>query len=162
MLFRSRGANDYKANLAYQQYLAQAPLNAANAQQGLYGTATGGQGNALNNLTQLSGQQYGFWGGLAGSAMQGAGLGAGLAACWIAEALYGVNAPETHLLRSWLNGEFSEQWYGRAVMNLYRKVGQQVARAIRKVSALGWIFRPMFELALSKACRDRKVNREAL
>lgn len=78
-LSAQRAANDYTKNLAWQQYLAQAPLSAASAESSLFNTATGGQGNALNNLTNLSGQQYGFWGGLAGSAMQGAGTGLGLA-----------------------------------------------------------------------------------
>jgi len=79
-LTAQRSAADYKSNLAWQQYLAQQPLQAAGAEGGAYSTATSGQGNALSNLTSLSGQQYGFWGGLAGSAMQGAGVGAGLAA----------------------------------------------------------------------------------
>lgn len=79
-LTAQRSANDYKSNLAWQQYLAQQPLSAAGAEGGAYSTATGGQGNALSQLTNLSGQQYGFWGGLAGSALGGAGVGAGLAA----------------------------------------------------------------------------------
>jgi len=80
-LSAQRAASDYKSNLAWQQYLAQAPLAAAGAESPLYSTATGGQGNALNNLTNLSGQQYGFWGGMIDSALMGAGTGAGLAAC---------------------------------------------------------------------------------
>jgi len=78
-LTAQRSANDYKSNLAWQQYLAGMPLQAAGAEAPAYSTATSGQGNALNNLTSLSGQQYGFWGGLAGSALGGAGLGAGIA-----------------------------------------------------------------------------------
>jgi hypothetical protein len=87
-LSAQRAASDYKSNLAYQQYLAGAPLNAAGAEASLYGTATGGQGNALNNLTSLSGQQYGFYGGMIDSALAGAGTGAGLAACPVEGSLF--------------------------------------------------------------------------
>lgn len=146
-LSAERAAGDYKSNLAYQQYLAQAPLNAAAANQGMYSTATGGQGNALNNLTQLSGQQYGFWGGLAGAAMQGAGTGAGLAAaCWIAMALWGDFAPKTLRLRRWLNEIYSQTFPGNAVMWLYRRVGQSVARQVRKRAWVGNLLRPLFEM----------------
>lgn len=160
-LTAGRAADDYKGNLAYQQYLAGAPLAAGQLEGGAYGTATGGQGNALTQLTNLSGQQYGFWGGLAGSAMQGAGAGFAHT-CWIAEALYGVTDPRTHLLRSWLNDEFQKTWFGRQVMKLYRRFGERVARGIRRFKPLGWIFRPFFELALMKAYRDRRpLSKEA-
>ena len=76
-LTAQRAANDYKSNLQYQQYLAQAPLQAANAEQGIYSTATGGQGNALNNLTALSGQQYNMYGQMIGGAASGIGAGLG-------------------------------------------------------------------------------------
>ena len=76
-LTAQRAATDYKSNLQYQQYLAQAPLQAANAEQGIYSTATGGQGNALNNLTALSGQQYNMYGQMIGGAASGIGAGLG-------------------------------------------------------------------------------------
>jgi hypothetical protein len=74
-LSAARAANDYKSNLQWQQYLAQAPLAAAQLSGQQYGTATAGQGNALNNLTQLSGQQYGLWGQLGSSALSGLSTG---------------------------------------------------------------------------------------
>lgn len=160
-LSAQRAASDYKSNLAWQQYLAQAPLNAASAEQGIYSTATGGQGNALNNLTNLSGQQYGFWGGLAGSAMAGAGMGLAHT-CWIAMALYGDDDPRTHLLRSWLNDEFQQHAFGRATLKLYRRLGERIGRAIRRFRPLGWVFRPLFEAGLIWARHDRRqLPREA-
>jgi hypothetical protein len=156
-LSAQRAAQDYKANLMWQQYLAQQPLSRAEMESRLYGTASGVEGNALNNLTQLSGQKYGFWGGIIDSALQGAGTGAGLAAaCWIAEAIYGTDDARTHLLRSWLNREFEERWYGRVVMAGYRRFGQSIAGAIRRFRPLGWVFRPLFDLALLRACWDRR------
>ena len=76
-LSAQRAAQDYSKNLQYQQYLAGLPLGAAQAEQGMYGTATGGQGTALNNLSNLSGQQYGFWNNVIGSAKQAAAGAAG-------------------------------------------------------------------------------------
>lgn len=152
-LSAQRSADDYKSNLSWQQYLAQQPLQAAGAESSLYGTATGGQGNALNNLTQLSGQRYGFWGPIIQSAVSGAAMGA--AGCWIAEALYGEDDAKTHLLRSWLNDEFKTHSFGRAVMKLYYRFGERIAAKIRKHPRLGWLFRPFFELALVFAVRDR-------
>jgi hypothetical protein len=157
-LSAERSAQDYKSNLAWQQYLAQAPLSAAGAESPLYGTATGGQGNALNNLTSLSGQQYGFYGGMIDSALSGGSLmgAAKIAGCWIAMALYGDDDPRTHLLRSWLNDEFEEHAFGRAVMKLYRRYGETIGAQIRRFRPLGWLFRPLFELGLVWARHDRR------
>lgn len=74
-----QAAEDYGKNLSWQQYLAQAPLAATSAEQGVYGTATTGRDSALNNLTQFGLAQYGPWNqliGAAGGAASGA-LGAG-------------------------------------------------------------------------------------
>lgn len=54
-------AGDWTKNIGYQLNLAQQPLDAAKVQGGLYNTATGGQGDALKNLTQLGIAQYGPW-----------------------------------------------------------------------------------------------------
>lgn len=53
-LSAERAANDYKANLGWQQYLAGAPLAGAGINAGLYSTATGGSGNALNDYTNAA------------------------------------------------------------------------------------------------------------
>jgi len=57
-LTSQRNAQDYQANLQYQQYLAGAPLAGAAINAGLYGTGTGLAGNALSNLT---GTQNDVW-----------------------------------------------------------------------------------------------------
>lgn len=56
-----RGAEDYKSNLGYQQYLAGAPLQQASAEGNLYNTATGGRNATGNNLTQYGLQQQKEW-----------------------------------------------------------------------------------------------------
>lgn len=68
-------------------------------------------------------------------------------ACWIAEAIYGIDAEETHTLRAYLNGPFAETWYGRPIMWAYRRWGRQVAARPWAVRLL----RPLFSWALSKA-----------
>ena len=57
-LSAERAASDYKSNLAWQQYLTGAPLAGAQIQSGIYGTATGGAGNALNNYTTSQNDVY--------------------------------------------------------------------------------------------------------
>lgn len=68
-------ANDWAKNVGYQTQLAQAPLEAARAEGGLYNTATGGQADALKNLMQLQMASYGPWES-AIQAMGGAAAGA--------------------------------------------------------------------------------------
>jgi hypothetical protein len=68
-------AGDWTKNIGYQLNLAQQPIEAAKVQGGLYGTATGGQNDALRNLTQFGIASYGPW----MSALSAAG-GAGAAA----------------------------------------------------------------------------------
>jgi hypothetical protein len=82
-LTAQRSSNDYAKNIAFQQYLANAPITAAGAEQGAFGTATQGQSSALNNLTQadIAAMQAQY--GLATSAISAAG-----AACPAKGALY--------------------------------------------------------------------------
>jgi hypothetical protein len=56
-----RSAQAYRSNLDYQQHLAEAPLQAANAEGNLYGVATGGRNATGNNLTQYGLQQQDEW-----------------------------------------------------------------------------------------------------
>jgi hypothetical protein len=74
-----RAAEDYQKNLAWQQYLAGAPLQAAGAEQNIYGTATGEVNSSDSALTQLGTASYGPWnaliqgiGGAASGALGGA------------------------------------------------------------------------------------------
>ena len=68
-------AGDWSKNVGYQLNLAQQPLDAAKAQGGLYSTATGGQADALKNLTSFGLASYGPWQN-AISAVGGAGAAA--------------------------------------------------------------------------------------
>lgn len=56
-----RSTNDFGKNVTYQQELARAPLDAAAAEQGAYGTSTAGQSSALNDMTQFGLNQQGEW-----------------------------------------------------------------------------------------------------
>ena len=75
-LTAERGAADYRSNLDYQKYLAAAPLAGAGAESGLYDTASRGWENALNNYTELSGQKYGYYGGIIKAYIDAAGKAA--------------------------------------------------------------------------------------
>ena len=56
-----RSAQDYRSNLDYQQYLAEAPLQAASAKRSLYGISTGGRSATGRDLTQYGLQQQDEW-----------------------------------------------------------------------------------------------------
>lgn len=66
-------AGDWTKNIGYQLNLAQQPVEAARAQTDLYRTATGGQSDALKNLTSFGLADYGPW----MAAIQAAGGAAG-------------------------------------------------------------------------------------
>ena len=76
-------------------------------------------------------------------------------ACWIAEALYGIDAPRTHLVRAWLRESYEhrERW-ALFVVPVYRRFGQSVARLVRSNSIAQRVFRPLFDRAVSCAHRD--------
>jgi hypothetical protein len=83
---------------------------------------------------------------ISGIGQMGAGFTGG-GKCWIAEAIYGKDAMETHVLRAYLNGPFDQAWYGKPIMALYGKYGQRIARQPWACRLL----KPLFELALTKA-----------
>jgi hypothetical protein len=76
--------------------------------------------------------------------------------CWIAEALYGIDAPRTHLVRGWLTEcyERREPW-SLVVVPLYSRFGQQIAGFLRSYPAFKSLFRPLFDLGVRRAHRDR-------
>lgn len=162
-LSAGRTAADYNRNLDWQQYLLQNRLAPAGAEGGYFSTATSGRSASLKNLTDLGIAAYGPWmaaiqaAGQAASAGLSGGAGGGKGGCWIAEAIYGENDARTHLLRSWLNTEFTEHWYGRAVMRVYLKFGERVAAKVRQWPLLKAALKPLFELALASAVRDRSL-----
>ena len=75
------------------------------------------------------------------------------APCWIAEVLYGENDPRTHVLRAWLNREYSQTAVGAVVVAIYRAVGQRVAALARSSAVLCRVLRPLFDCGLRRAQR---------
>lgn len=112
---------------------------------GFQGGAATGQG-VIQNKAQTKAATTGMIGDFAMAAGGAAG-----AHCWIAEAIYGVDDPRTHLIRAWLGGPFAETWLGSKVMTLYRAFGQRIAAVARRSPSLRAILRPLFEAALRRA-----------
>jgi hypothetical protein len=172
-LSAERSAGDFNKNVDYQQVMARAPLEGAGATSpyfagatsgrdaalgnlgGYFGSAVGGQSGALKNLTDYGIASYGPWNSVIKGSLEGAGTGAGIAACWIAEVIYGVDDPRTHLLRSWLNDEFKRTRVGRVVMAVYVRFGERIAAQAAKHSWLRAVLRPWFNLALDAAITER-------
>lgn len=72
--------------------------------------------------------------------------------CWIAEALYGFDAPRVHLVRAWLARCFERRdGWALFIVPLYVRFGQRVAALVRTVPAIKWIFRPVFDRAVRRA-----------
>jgi hypothetical protein len=119
---------------------------------GLYGTGVGGANNAMGNATSAA-KTPGFWDTFLPALAQGAGAAAGgfAAGCWVAEAIYGIDDPRTHLVRFWLNTEFKKQHIGRIVMALYLRFGQRIAKIVRASNTLKNLLKPLFDIALHKA-----------
>lgn len=76
--------------------------------------------------------------------------------CWIAEVLYGVDAPRTQLIRVWLTEcyERREPW-SLIVVPLYSRFGERIAAFLRSYPAFKGLFRPVFDLGITMAHRDR-------
>jgi len=76
-------------------------------------------------------------------------------ACWIAEVIYGVDAPRTQLIRAWLTECYDrrEPW-SLVVVPLYRRFGQRVAAFLRSWPVFKNVFRPLFDLGVRRAHRD--------
>jgi hypothetical protein len=76
--------------------------------------------------------------------------------CWIAEVIYGVDAPRTQLVRAWLSEcyERREPW-SLVVVPLYRRFGQRIAAFLRNWPVFKTVFRPLFDLGVRRAHRDR-------
>jgi len=159
-LSSERAANDYRSNVGYQQQLLSDEFEPAQLEGGYYGTAMGGQDAALGDLTQFGLASYGPW----MSAISAAGAaGAGAAQhCWIAMAIYGDTDWRTLLLRSWLGDEFRRTWLGERIMRLYERYGERIAVYVRRWTWLRWSLRPLFELALARAIRERVVDVDAI
>ena len=101
-----------------------------------------------------SGQKNAFWGSIIGAGLGAGGMAAGYK-CWIAEALYGRDAPETHLLRYWLNQVWEPRSrIGRLVMRLYGWQGLRVADWVHRSRVVRWLIQPVFDWGLRVAQRE--------
>ena len=81
----------------------------------------------------------------------GAGAPGNSKACWVAEALYGVEDPRTLLLRAWLSTVYEERRPGWQFVALYARVGRQTARLIEQGALPRGLFRPLFDALVNKA-----------
>jgi len=84
----------------------------------------------------------------AASSLGGAAIGKW---CWIAEALYGVDAPKTILVRKWINNVYAKTFVGKIVLFFYGLLGKQVAKLVKVSPMLQRVFHPIFDKALAKA-----------
>lgn len=148
-------------NLANQKAKLGQQSQAESGLEGLYGTDLNAGNTALGQVAPLvqanTGATNASWDwatDLLDPALQAAGSAAGgaLKGCWIAEAIYGTDDPRTHLLRFWLNGEFSETRTGAAVMAAYRGIGIPVAWLARHSRTVRNALKPLFDVALRRAC----------
>jgi hypothetical protein len=152
-----------KGQVATNSYLGSFPALAALSGQGIglstndvqsalsaFGSAQSGYGNIANQEAQGKAQTLGFFGSLGGAAASGAGM----AICWIAESLFGVDAYETSLLRYWLYVYYRNTVIGSYVYEAYRKYGQSIAPLVRERGILRSVFMVIFKFAVNQAKHD--------
>ena len=94
-----------------------------------------------------------------GSGADAGGTGPHTKHCWIAEVIYGIDAPRTLLVRGWLTEcyERREPW-SMVVVPLYGCFGQHVAAIVRRYPILKSVFRPLFDIAVQRAHKDRAAT----
>lgn len=145
----NKGAQIGKA--ATQGYLSSFQNLAGLAGQGvgqssqLYGQAGSQYSTIANQQAEGKSQQLGFYTALAGTAAEAAG------ACWIAEALFGEQALETHMVRYYLLNHVIHHWFGRRCVNLYMLYGRSVAARIRGSERWRGAFMPLFRWLFARA-----------
>jgi hypothetical protein len=71
--------------------------------------------------------------------------------CWVAEALYGVYAPRTTLLRAWLSQEYVQKGRWWLFAALYRRCGRTVANSIHRGRLPRRWLRPLFDFLVDRA-----------
>jgi hypothetical protein len=75
-------------------------------------------------------------------------------ACWIAEALYGVDDPRTHLVRAWVTEIYDDRRPGWMFVGLYRIFGRATAALITRGILPRMLFQPLFDTLVEKALAD--------
>ena len=83
------------------------------------------------------------------------GVGTHTMPCWVAEVLYGVDAPRTQLVRFWLMERYKrrEHW-ALIVVPLYRRLGKRVATLAGRYSIVADVLRPLFDSAVRRSLRQ--------
>ena len=119
----------------YQQFTApQSMLNLATQSADYWNRALGSQGKSASDAFGFSAQ-----GGVVPSG------------CWIAEAIYGPEAIQTHLARFYVNHEL---W--TPLRRLYILVGQSVARVVRRSPLLKALLKPAFDWMVSRMTQETR------
>jgi hypothetical protein len=87
--------------------------------------------------------------------MKGDFTGGATKMCWIAEALYGVDAPRTRLVRLWLTAHHARgsRW-ARLAVPVYRRCGRTIARAVRSNALIRRGCLRLFDGAVRRAHRE--------
>ena len=144
-------SQDYLSNLNWQQGLLGNDLGAASATGQLYGTATSGRADALNNLTQFGLASYGPINSLVGAAGVAGGAALGKY-CWISAAVFdGWDDPRTMLTRLWLFNEFNKRPVGKILTDLYVQFGERLAEHVRTNRVVRSVMTVIFNNALDSA-----------
>lgn len=83
--------------------------------------------------------------GGSGKTEGGGAKGAAALFCWIAEALYGVDAPKTHLARWYVNTILPKSLSGRLFRTWYAIFGRKVAAKVPTSPLLRKLLEPIFD-----------------
>ena len=133
-----------------QQSLDKDQLAEADAEAGLYSTATGGQNSTLSSMTNADDAEDQMWAQLGSAAMTGAGAGMGGAFCWIAAELYGGwNDPRTVIVRRWIDLDLAKSRFGRFLRAAYIRFGERAANHIRTHKLSRCVAAAIFNRALA-------------
>jgi hypothetical protein len=136
-------------NLVANENAAQGRFAQLNQAMQLYPSLLGNEQHSSSKTT-APGMGYTFGNSFANTLGQKAaeGLSSGASAalmCWIAEAVYGKDAVETHLARFYVNTVLPLTKAGRAFRAWYLKHGQRVADMVTKSPTLKARVKPLFD-----------------
>lgn len=113
--------------------------------------ATNAAAGGINNLGQLALLSQLFGGGGSSAGLTGFANPQVGGFCWIAEELYGVDAPKTHAIRGWLKNEYSQTPIGKQFTDWYQTNGERVAEKIKNDQPLREKFQRLFDMFASFA-----------